>query len=211
MAMPTIIDVPIIGAMKDTDLPSPEEYTYWKLREQRVFTIDYEIDEDYQLIELSKVIVQMNIEERNIPKEELKPIYIMIHSFGGDTRQAFYFCDLLISSRIPIITVAMGAAMSSGFQIFLAGHKRYAFKHSQLLVHAGYAGFEGTASEMEEFNKNYKKTISEMKDYILERTEIDEKVFNRNKNKDWYLTSEELVKYKIVDKLIDSFEDIFED
>lgn len=211
MAMPTIIDVPIIGAMKDNDLPSPEEYTYWKLREQRVFTIDYEIDEDYQLIELSKVIVQMNIEERNIPKEELKPIYIMIHSFGGDTRQAFYFCDLLISSRIPIITVAMGAAMSSGFQIFLAGHKRYAFKHSQLLVHAGYAGFEGTASEMEEFNKNYKKTISEMKDYILERTEIDEKVFNRNKNKDWYLTSEELVKYKIVDKLIDSFEDIFED
>lgn len=208
--MPTLIDVPIIGAMKDNDLPSPEEYTYWKLREQRVFSIDYEIDEDYSLIELGKVIIQMNIEEHDIPKEELKPIYIFVHSFGGDLRQSMFFCDLVIASRIPIITIAMGAAMSAGFNIFLAGHKRYAFKHAQLLVHAGYAGFEGTASEMEEFNKNYKKQIAEMKDYILERTDIDEKVFNKNKNKDWYLTSEELVKYNVVDKLIDNFNDIFE-
>ena len=208
---PTLIDVPIIGQMKDDALPAPEEYSYWQLRSQRVFTIDYEIDEDYQLIELSKVIIQMNIEERKTPKEQLKPIYIFIHSFGGDLRQSMYFCDLLMASRIPVVTIAMGAAMSAGFQIFLAGHKRYAFKHSQLLVHAGYAGFEGTASEMEEFNKNYKKQIAEMKDYILERTGIDEKIFNRNKNKDWYLTSEELVKYKVVDKLVDSLDDIFED
>ena len=50
-----------------------------------------------------------------------------------------------MSSRIPIITVAMGAAMSAGFIIFLSGHKKYAFKHSQLLVHSGSAGFHGTA------------------------------------------------------------------
>lgn len=210
MPTPTLIDIPIVGQMKDDTLPSPEEYTYWKLRENRVFTIDYEIDEDYQLIELGKVIIQMNIEEKDIPKEELKPIYLFIHSFGGDLRQSMFFGDLLIASRIPIVTVAMGAVMSAGFDIFVAGHKRYAFPHSQLLVHAGYAGFEGTASEMEEFNKNYKKQIGEMKDYILSRTEIDEKVFNKNKNKDWYLTSEELVKYKVVHKLINNFEEIFE-
>lgn len=41
-----------------------------------------------------------------------------------------------------------------------------------------------------------------MKRYILDKTSIDEKTFNRNKNKDWYLTSEELVKYNIVDEII---------
>ena len=41
-----------------------------------------------------------------------------------------------------------------------------------------------------------------MKAYILERTEIDEKTFNRNKNKDWYLTSDELLKYKVIDDVI---------
>ena len=196
--------------MKENEIITPEEYSYWKLREQRIFTIDYEIDEDYQLIELSKVILLMNVEEINIPENELKPIYIFVHSFGGDLRQTMFFCDLISTSRIPVITVAMGAAMSAGFQIFLAGKKRYAFKHSQLLVHAGYAGFEGTASEMEEFNKNYKKQIAEMKEYILEHTGIDERVFNKNKNKDWYLTADELVKYKVVDKLIDNITEIFE-
>ena len=44
---------------------------------------------------------------------------------------------------------------------------------------------------------------------ILSRTEIDEKTFNKNKSKDWYLTSDELIKFKVVDKLITNFDDIF--
>lgn len=187
---------------------SPEEYTYWKARENRTFYIDYEICEDYSLIELGKIIIQMNIEEKDIPKEELKPIYIWTHSYGGDLEQAFFFCDLLLSSRIPIVTVAMGAAMSAGFLIFCAGHKRYAFKHSQLLVHSGSAGFQGTAEQIEEAQKNYKKQLNEMKAYILDRTDIDEKVFNKNRSKDWYLTADELVKYNVVDKLVESFDEI---
>ena len=36
----------------------------------------------------------------------------------------------------------------------------------------------------------------------LEKTEIDEKTFNRNKNKDWYLSSDELLKYHVIDEII---------
>ena len=187
---------------------SPEEYTYWKARENRTFYIDYEILEDYCLIELSKIIIQMNMEEMSIDKKDLKPIYIFIHSFGGDLDQANLFCDLLISSRIPIVTIGMGACMSAGFLILLAGHKKYAFRHCQALVHEGSAAFQGTASEIEQAQKNYKKQIDEMKNYILTRTSIDEKTFNKNKNKDWYLTSEELIKYKVIDKFIDNLDDI---
>lgn len=196
--------------LKDLTLPTPEELTYWEARKNRTFYIDYEIDDDYSLIELSKVIIQMNIAEKDIPANELKPIYLWIQSYGGDLVQANYFCDLLIASRIPVVTIAMGTAMSSGFLIFLAGSKRYAFAHSQLLCHAGSASLGGTASEIEEAQKNYKKTIEKMKEYVLSRTEIDEKIFNKNKSKDWYFTADELVKYKIVDKLIENFEDIFE-
>lgn len=198
----------ILESAKSEDYISPEEFTYWKSRENRTFYIDYEIDDCYSLIELGKIIIQMNMEEKDIPKEELKPIYLYVHSYGGDLEQSFFFCDLVMSSRIPIITVAMGVAMSAGFLIFCAGHKRYAFKHSQLLVHSGSAGFQGTAEQIEEAQKNYKKQLNEMKTYILSRTNIDEKVFNKNKAKDWYLTSDELVKYDVVDKLVESFDDI---
>lgn len=189
---------------------SPEEYTYWKARESRTFYIDYEIDETYQLIELGKIIIQMNIEEKDIPKESLKPIYLWIHSYGGDSDQCNAFIDIVIASRIPIITIAMGAAMSAGFMILLSGHKRYAFKHSNLMVHEGSAAFSGTAEQIEQAQRNYRNQINGMKKYILSRTTIDEKTFDKNKTKDWYLNSNQLVKYHIVDKLIDNFDDIFE-
>ena len=204
-----MIELPIIENIKSDGFLSPEEYTYWKARESRTFVIDYEIDEDYSLIELSKVIIQMNMDEKDIPKEELKPIYIWIHSFGGDSFQCSFFCDLLIASRIPIVTVAMGTAMSAGFEILIAGHRRYAFKHSQTLVHAGYASFQGTQSEIEEFQKNNKKQLEKTKEYVLSRTTIDEKMFNRNRNKDWYITGDDLITYHVVDKIIDNIEEIF--
>lgn len=194
--------------IKELSLPAPEELSYWNLRKNRTFVIDYEIEDDYSLIELSKVIIEMNMEERDIPEEELKPIYLWIHSYGGDLEQGTFFCSLIESSRIPIVTIAMGVAMSCGFLIFLAGKRRYAFNSSQLLVHSGSAGFQGTAEQIEEAQKNYKKQLDSMKKYILERTTIDEKTFNKNRTKDWYLTTEDLVKYNIVDKIVTNFSEI---
>lgn len=199
----------ILSETKSEDYISPEDFTYWKSRENRTFYVDYEIDECYLLIELGKIIIQMNIEEKDIPKKDLKPIYLWIHCYGGDLSQANALIDIIDASRIPIITIAMGVAMSAGFMIFLAGHKRYAFKHSNLMVHEGSAAFSGTAEQIEEAQKNYRKQINQMKNYILSRTSIDEKTFNKNKSKDWYLTSEQLVKYKVVTKIIDNFDDIF--
>lgn len=211
----SMISIPLVGELKENGLPLPEDYNYWKSRNDRTFFIDYEIGEDYpdgsidmRLVELGKVIIQMNMDEKDIPVEELKPIYIYIYSYGGRTDMGLMFADICISSRIPIITIGMGAVMSCGFLIFLAGHKRYAFDHCQMLVHQGFATIQGSAQEVEAAQKNYKKQLDSVKDYILKRTNIDEKVYNRNKNKDWYLSQEEFVNYKVVDKIIESFDDI---
>lgn len=196
------IAIPLVGNLKSDDLPDPETYTYWKDRKNRTFYIDYEIDDTYALMELAKVIIQMNVEEKDTEIQNLEPIRLFIHSYGGDLEQANFFCDLIQASRIPIITIAMGAAMSAGFLIFLSGKKRYAFSHTQMLIHEGSASFQGTAGQVEDAQKSYKKQIEDMKKYILEKTEIDEKTFNKNRNKDWYLSADELVKYKIVDEII---------
>lgn len=202
-----LLEFEIPTDLKDVSLPSPEELSYWESRKNRTFYIDYEIDDDYMLIELSKIIIQMNMAEKDIPKEELKPIYIYIQCYGGDLDQAFQFCDLLEASRIPIITIGMGVAMSAGFLIFLSGHRRYAFKHCQFLAHSGSAGFQGTAEQIEEAQKNYKKQIEQMKQHILSHTAIDEKTFNKNKSKDWYLINDDIEKYGIA-KVINNLDEI---
>ena len=200
--------MPVIEGISNKDVLTPEEYNYWTSRQNRTFYIDFEVDETYELMEIAKVIIQINMSEINIPKENLKPIYLFVHSYCGDIEQANFFCDLVMSSRVPIITVGMGVAMSAGFLILISGQKRYAFKHCQMLIHSGSAGFSGTAEQVEEMQKNYKKQINEMKAYILDRTSINEKTFNKNKNKDWYLTSKELIDYHVVDALIENIDDI---
>ena len=195
-----LFEIPLIGDTKGSDIPEPEVYTYWKDRKNRTFYIDYEIEEDYSLVELAKIIIQMNIEEKDIENPE--PIRLFIHSYGGDIEQALFFCDLVKSSRIPIITIGMGVAMSAGFLIFLSGKKRYAFPHTSMLVHSGSAAFQGTAEQIEEAQRKYKKQIGQMKSYILANTNIDEKTFNKNKSKDWYLSSDELIKFGIIDEII---------
>lgn len=202
-----LLEFEIPDTLKEVTLPAPEELSYWSSRKNRTFYIDYEIEDNYMLMELAKVIIQMNMEEKDIPVADLKPIFLFIHSYGGDLDQCNAFCDILECSRIPIITVGMGIAMSAGFLIFLSGKRRYAFKHCQFLAHSGSAGFQGTAEQIEEAQKNYKRQIVAMKEHILGHTSIDEKTFNKNKNKDWYITGEEIENYDIA-KIITSFDEI---
>ena len=51
------------------------------------------------------------------------------------------------------------------------------------MVHDGYANLQGTASEIEEMQKSYKKHLESTKQYVIERTDIDEKTFNKYKSK----------------------------
>ena len=200
----TAIAIPM--ELKDLTLPAPEEVTYWELRKQRTYWIDFEISEDYSLIELAKEIVRINIEDKDI--EDPKPVTLYIHSYGGDLRQAIFFCDLIESSRVPIITVVTGAAMSAGLLIFLAGKRRYAFKHSKVLIHQGSGASAGSYEEMDAAQKAYKKEIESMRDYILSHTNIYESTYEKRKKSDWYLGGEDLVKFGVADKIISSFDEV---
>lgn len=182
------------------------EYIYWKLLSQRSFFIDFEIDDAYCLMELAKSIILMNEEEKDVENPE--PIKLWIHSYGGDLDQAMFFCDLVQSSRIPIITIATGSAMSAGFLIFLSGHKRYCFSHTQFLVHKGSAEFSGTADQIDMAQKNYKKNIVRMRDYILSKTNITAQLFNKRSKDDWYIIGEDIIKYGIADKVITDLKEI---
>ena len=197
----------MIPSGKDFQLVDPAEYDYWLNRKQRCFYIDFEVEEDYRCVELMKTIIQMNIAEKDIPEDELQPIKIFLFSYGGDLSQATALCDVIEASRIPIITVCMGVAMSAGFLIFLAGKERYALRQSTLLVHQGSCAFSGSASEVTEAQKNYKKTLDKMKDYIIGHTSIDEKTFKKNQSRDWYIEGQDIEKYSIA-KIITSLDEI---
>lgn len=205
-----MLELPTAGILEESKYPTPEEYTFWQSYKNRTFYIDYEIGEGYELVELGKQIIQMNMEEMFIAKEQLKPIYLFVYSYGGDLEQTYGLIGIIESSRIPIITINMGVAMSAGFLLLLSGHHRYTFKHSTAMVHQGKAGFSGTPDEIAEAQKSYNKQLDRMKSYILSRTMISEKEFNKKRKNDWYLTDNEQVKYGVVDSIINDFSQLYE-
>lgn len=201
-----VLDIIIPEEVADVKLPSPDLVHYYKDYDDRNISIDYDIDAS--LFDVTKQIMEYNRKDRNIPVEKRKPINIYIMSFGGELYPAYALISTILASKTPVNTINMGVAMSAGLLILLAGHKRYAMKYSTAMIHQGSGGAQGTFSEMEEQQKNYRKLIDSMRDYILERTKIDVKLYNKNKSKDWFLTDKEQVDLGIVDEVVTDLDSV---
>ena len=172
-----------------------------------MYYINDEINEE--TLEIQKDIITINIEDRDKKVEDRKPIIILINSPGGYLQETMSVAQSMIMSKTPVITVNIGSAYSGGSLLLMAGHKRYAFKYSKAMVHSGgTSGMAGTYEQTEAAQKIYKKQIDEMGKYILERTNIPETLFKKNKTKDWYMDHDEQVKYGLVDSIIESLDEI---
>ena len=203
--MEDLLKIAMPQNLENLMLPAPELLNYYRNLEDRVVWIDYGVDET--ILEVSKLIMYFNKLDKDIPIEERKPIKLLLYSYGGDGQACFSLLDVIALSKTPVHTVNMGVAMSAGLLILLAGHKRFCLKNSTALAHSGSGGASGTFEQTEAQMKDYKRFVETMRSYIIERTNIDTKTLNKYKNKEWYLYSEDQVKYHIVDKVV---EDIIE-
>jgi ATP-dependent Clp protease protease subunit len=196
----------IPNSTANLQLPDPELLTYYRNFEDRVIWIDYGIDEN--ILEVSRLIMYFNKLDKNIPIEERKPIKLLVYSRGGDGDACFSLLDVIALSKTPVWTVNMGVSMSAGLLILLAGHKRFCLKTSTALAHSGSGGTSGTYEQTEAAMKDYKRFVDTMRNYIIERTNIDTKTLNRYKSKEWYLYANDQVKYGIVEKIVDDIDEI---
>jgi ATP-dependent Clp protease protease subunit len=192
--------------LENLQLPSPELLTYYRGLEDRTIWIDYDVCES--VLEVSRLIMYFNKLDKDIPVAERKPIKLLIYSYGGDGNACFSLLDIIALSKTPVYTVNMGVAMSAGLLILLAGHKRFCLKNSTALAHSGSSGMSGTFEQTEAQMKDYQRFVETMREYILERTDIDRKTFNKYKNKEWFLYAKEQVEYHIVDKIVEDIAEI---
>lgn len=187
-------------------LPDAALLAYYNNKQDRVIYIDSEIDEC--TYEITKQIYEYNRQDKDIPIENRKPIRVYINSFGGDLYQCFALISAIGASKTPVYTINTGVAMSAGLVILLSGHKRFAMKYSTALIHAGSGAVGGSYEETQTAMENYKKLVDTMKNYILERTNIDAKTLSRKWTKDWYLFGSEQADCGIADKIVDNIDEI---
>ena len=199
--------VAIPEPVENLQLPNPDLLTYYKDEQDRVLWIEGEIGDG--LFELSKMILRYNMEDKNIPVEERKPIKIFINSPGGDLDSTLAFIGLMNISKTPIWTIDACWAYSAAGLILMAGHKRYALPNTECLIHSGSGQLGGSFEQTTEQMKNYKYLVDKMRDFILSKTNIDQKLFKKMSTKDWYIYTEEMLSLGIVDEIVDDLDVLF--
>lgn len=200
----------------DIKLPSLDEIRSWELEKRRIIACfggvnTAEDGEEGFSTRVAKIeIARYNIMDKDIPVEERVPIIMLIDSRGGDLWGTWSLLKAMETSKTPIYTVNVEQASSAGGLILMAGHKRFALRGTTALVHSGSTSISGLHEQVESAQKVGNKLTKNVVEWLLSRTKITQKDYNRYAPKDWYFFDDEQVTYGIVDKMLDSFEEIFD-
>lgn len=193
-------------SVENLQLPAPELLNYYKNYEDRVYWVEGDIDES--ITDLTRMIIECNRQDKELVASERKPIKIFISSCGGLLDETMALVKLIGISKTPIITINACYAYSAASLILISGHKRYAMPGTRCLFHSGSGGAQGTFDQVQAATDDYKKLVKQMQDYILSKTNINSKLFNKKKAYDWYLNIDEMVEYGVVDKVVDDIDEI---
>lgn len=148
-------------------------------------------------------ILRYNMEDAGMPPEDRKPIIIYINCLGGDVVSGFSVIDAILTSKTPVYTVNLGECSSMGFLIFIAGTTRYSMPHSEFLLHDGILGDVDSTSKLRdriEFEAD--ELAREIRNYVLDRTKIDKKLYDKKYRVEWYFLPNEAIELGVVDYIV---------
>lgn len=201
------LQIAIPESLENLKLPDPNLVEYYEDAKNRRYWLTGQIDESSLFI--TKAILKANIEDKDVPVEQRKPVKIFINSPGGLLVPTMSIVGLIRISKTPIWTINVSECYSAAGIILMSGHKRFALPYSICLIHSGSGGAQGTFEQSEQQMKQYKELVKSMKDFILTHTIIDAKTLNKKISLDWYINTNEMLGLGIVDELVTDIDVLF--
>jgi ATP-dependent Clp protease, protease subunit len=178
------------------------------MKEARVIYIGEDITESLTSRIIKQILIY-NIEDLKINIEDRIPIKLLINTCGGLVTESLTIYDMLQTSKTPVIGVNVGKCYSGGAILFLGCNKRYCLENSSFMIHQGFIDeLSGNYNEIKNFIDFYSSLQLKLSKIISERTKIPFEVYQKNIEKDWYLSQEEIIKYGISDQILKSFMEI---
>lgn len=141
--------------------------------------------------------------EAEMKDYERKPIHFHISTNGGSVYAALALIDIIEASKTPIYTYCH-YALSAGFLLLLAGHKRFSGKRATIMLHTILHSTDGDLQTMTENIEHTQHCYNIICEWITSRCNITKKQLDDIKARkyDWYITPEEALKLGIIDEII---------
>ena len=156
-------------------------------------------------VSVESYIRYWNKQDEGIPREDRKPIKIYIDSLGGMLTDSMTIIDAIKMSKTPVIGICTGCAYSGGFFIFISCDQRIAYPHSSYLFHEGATSTGGTSGQFQNYAAFYKKQLDQLKDIVLDNTDITEDEYRDIKKDDIWYDAKEALEKGIADVIAEDF------
>jgi len=173
---------------------------YSRLLRERIIMLNGPVEDHMANL----VVAQMLFLESEDPNKEIN---LFINSPGGVVTAGLSIYDTMQFIRCDVATYVMGQACSMGSFLAQSGTagKRFMLPNARHMIHQPSGGARGMASDIEISYKEImyiKKRLTEL--YVKHNTKGKTyEEFERDMDRDFFMSSEEALDYGLVDKIIE--------
>lgn len=189
MLIPYVVDL-TNGGERSYDI-------YSRLLEDRIIFLTGEVTTELA----NTIIAQMLYLEG---KDSSKDICLYINSQGGVVDAGLAILDTMNYIKCNVSTICVGLAASMSAVLLSAGEKgkRYALPHSRIMIHQPLGGVQGQAVDIKIQAEQILKLKDSLNKILSNATGKTPNEIEKDTNRDYYLTSEEALKYGLIDKIL---------
>jgi ATP-dependent Clp protease protease subunit len=161
-------------------------------------SISGEIDED-KAEETITALISLDSEPGTAP------IGIRVSSPGGSLMAVMAICDVIKNLQRPVVTVALGEAISGAALILSSGDQRYIGEYTMVMLHQPTIVLENWTSSFEDFRQlsgALSKIEKQMYTLLAENTRKPEHEIREMLKTELWLTAQEAIEFGLADELL---------
>lgn len=133
-----------------------------------------------------------------------KDVSIYINSPGGSVYAGLGIYDTMQYITSDVATICTGMAASMAAVLLVAGQKgkRFALKHSRVMIHQPMGGAQGQASDIEITAREIQKLKKELYTIIADHAGQSFEKVERDSDRDYWMTAQEANEYGMIDHVL---------
>lgn len=172
---------------------------YSRLLKERIIFMVGPVD-DYSS---NLIVAQLLFLESENPT---KDISLYINSPGGSVTAGMSIYDTMQFVKPDISTLCIGQAASMGAILLCGGKKkkRFALPNSRVMIHQPLGSFQGQATDFDIQAKEILSIRARLNEILAKNTGQTIQKIEADTERDNFMTSDEALKYGIIDNILDS-------
>ncbi|MEZ6130932.1 MAG: ATP-dependent Clp protease proteolytic subunit [Planctomycetaceae bacterium] len=132
-------------------------------------------------------------------------IHLYVNSPGGSVSATLAVYDIMQFIECDVATYCVGMAASGGAILVAGGTagKRFALKHSKIMIHQPHGQVGGQVSDIEIQAKDIIETRELLNEMLAEHTGQPVERIAKDTQRDYYMTAQQSKEYGLVDEVLE--------